>query len=82
MNIEGKDKEAVTTPRRKGESVISNTSQARANTRMLRPMFELARPAINRAKFRFFKGVRRERIRLFKVNILAIQRSWVVRCQH
>jgi hypothetical protein len=72
MNIEGNDSDAVTTPSRNGEPVISSTNQARANTRMLRPMLELVRPAIRRKKFLLFSGLRLARIAYFEARMPAI----------
>ena len=45
MKSIGHAREEVTKPNRKGESVISQTIQARRKTRICRAMLELARPA-------------------------------------
>jgi hypothetical protein len=72
MNMEGKDNDAVTTPRRNGEPVISSTNQARAKTRILLPMSELMCPAIRRAKSLLLRGLRNERKEFLVLSVAII----------
>ena len=56
MKSMGHDREEMTTPIRRVESVSCQTIQPLRNTRIVRPMFEEKRPTHSRRKFRCSKA--------------------------